>query len=354
MAHSLFPSVGLQVLSALVHFLGITILTFFFSQRVSRQALSRLTWPRVCILLIFIDSYLFILSSGILIFGLGLQMNSTSCAAGIYLCVLFYSTSKILIYAFLTEKVYIVWDNGIRRLRSPVYLVCMATIFLYSGIIVGMIFGRIEEFRAGDGACVIGLKVAASLSLLSYDLYINILLTSLFLWPLFRSQHANIRLKRMAMRTLVASGAALTTSTVNIAVLTIMKGRQLGWVCLASCEADVIFNAVALFWVTTGSVSEPMTPGATSGAERERRFDESRINSTMTTLCKPSSSTRISHMYDTKPGGAFKLADLTGKAQDFQIHVTTETHVSTSPPLAGLSDRTADNKVGEDAGRDDD
>ncbi|KAJ6531700.1 hypothetical protein B0H10DRAFT_2149975 [Mycena sp. CBHHK59/15] len=345
MAHSLFPSVGLQVLSALVHFLGITILTFFFSQRVSRQGLSRLTWPRVCILLIFIDSYLFILSSGILIFGLGLQMNSTSCAAGIYLCVLFYSTSKILIYAFLTEKVYIVWDNGIRRLRSPVYLVCMTTIFLYSGIIVGMIFGRIEEFRAGDGACVIGLKVAASLSLLSYDLYINILLTSLFLWPLFHSQHANIRLKRMAMRTL-SLRAALTTSTVNIAVLTIMKGRQLGWVCLASCEADVIFNAVALFWVTTGSVSEPMTPGTTSGAERERRFDESRINSTMTTLCKPSSSTRISHMYDTKPGGAFKLADLTGKAQDFQIH-----H---EPPLAGLSDRTADNKVGEDAGRDDD
>ncbi|GAB1522884.1 hypothetical protein RhiTH_006009 [Rhizoctonia solani] len=54
----------------------------------------------------------------------------------------------------------------------------------------------------------------------------------------------------MAMRTLVAAFAALTTSTINIAVLTIMHGQQLGWVCLGSCGADVTVNALVLFWVT--------------------------------------------------------------------------------------------------------
>ncbi|ELU37562.1 hypothetical protein AG1IA_08426 [Rhizoctonia solani AG-1 IA] len=57
-------------------------------------------------------------------------------------------------------------------------------------------------------------------------------------------------IKKMAMRTLVAAFAALTTSTINIAVLTIMHGQQLGWVCLGSCGADVTVNALVLFWVT--------------------------------------------------------------------------------------------------------
>ncbi|QRV82434.1 transmembrane protein [Ceratobasidium sp. AG-Ba] len=75
----------------------------------------------------------------------------------------------------------------------------------------------------------------------------------------------------MAMRTLVAAGAALTTSTINIAVLTIMHGQQLGWVCLGSCGTDVTMNALAVFWVTsygasskaiTSSKNEPpVTPG---------------------------------------------------------------------------------------------
>ncbi|KAG8700010.1 hypothetical protein FRC09_006239 [Ceratobasidium sp. 395] len=88
----------------------------------------------------------------------------------------------------------------------------------------------------------------------------------MFLWPLFRSRLANPRIKRLAMRTLVAAGAALTTSTINIAVLTIMHGQQLGWVCLGSCGTDVTMNALVLFWVTdSASTSVENTP-ATGGA----------------------------------------------------------------------------------------
>jgi len=49
-----------------------------------------------------------------------------------------------------------------------------------------------------------------------------------------------------------------------MAVLTILHGRELGWVCLGSCSADVIINALALFWVAGGAenpstetISEP-------------------------------------------------------------------------------------------------
>ncbi|KAJ7933405.1 hypothetical protein B0H13DRAFT_2306807 [Mycena leptocephala] len=263
MAYITFPTAALQAVIASLHFMGVSILTFFISRRLpedglsSREAWARLTWARICILLVFLASYLFLFSSGMLIFGVGLQVNATACATGIYICILFYTSSKILIYSYLSEKVYIVWDTGRSRLRSLVYLVCLATVCLYAAVIIIMVIGRINEFREGDGACVIGLKLTASLPLLSYDLYINVLLTALFLWPLLRSKLSNNRLRRLAARTFVASTMALTTSTGNITLLAVMEGRQLGWLCLASCGMDVIFNAAALFWLTapTGPAS---------------------------------------------------------------------------------------------------
>ncbi|KAJ7618729.1 hypothetical protein FB45DRAFT_714670, partial [Roridomyces roridus] len=239
---------------------GLTILTFFLTKRLNSnltatEAWQRMNWPRLCILLIFLDSYLFIFASGILVFGINLQKNTTACAAAIYLCVSFYTSSKVLIYAFLTEKVWIVWEtsSGRSRMRSPVYLVCMVTVALYGAIVTIMVIGGIAELRQSDGLCVIGLKPTASIPLLSYDLYINVLLTALFLWPLLRSEHSTARLRRVATRTLMASAVALTTSTINMTVLTVLHGRELGWICLASCGTDVVFNAAALFWVTSGT-----------------------------------------------------------------------------------------------------
>jgi hypothetical protein len=39
---------------------------------------------------------------GVLIFGVGLETHEAGCSAGIYLCIVFYASSKLLIYAFLS------------------------------------------------------------------------------------------------------------------------------------------------------------------------------------------------------------------------------------------------------------
>ena len=39
-----------------------------------------------------------------------------------------------------------------------------------------------------------------------------------------------------------SSFIALVTSCINVLVLIMMHGRQLGWVCLGSCSADVSFT----------------------------------------------------------------------------------------------------------------
>ncbi|KAF9260652.1 hypothetical protein L218DRAFT_932072 [Marasmius fiardii PR-910] len=256
----IFPSVGLQVLSSLIYFLGLSILAHCISRRAktdgltSWTSLKAISWPRMCVDLIFIDSWLFLITSGILIFGVGLETVEGACTAGIFICVLFYATSKVLIYCFLAEKVHLVWSPtaGKRRLRSPVYLACLVSVVAYTIVVAVMVTGRVHYWR-DSGVCVIGLKFYSSIPLLSFDLYINVFLNGLFLWPLFRSKIVNPKLRSVAIRTLIASSVALTTSLVNIGVLTAEHGQQLGWVCLGSCGTDVILNALAVFWVTNGS-----------------------------------------------------------------------------------------------------
>ncbi|KAJ6615785.1 hypothetical protein B0H10DRAFT_2039665 [Mycena sp. CBHHK59/15] len=130
------------------------------------------------------------------------------CFAGFYLCVVFYALSKFLVYVFLTEKVHTVCGNSARRLNSPVSTLCLGTLCSY--ITAG-------ELR------VIDLVVLASLACNLLDLCPCFLaIYSPFLWPLLPSQ------------------APATRTLINIAILTTLKGQELGWVCLGSFGADIM------------------------------------------------------------------------------------------------------------------
>ncbi|THU91344.1 hypothetical protein K435DRAFT_801318 [Dendrothele bispora CBS 962.96] len=231
MATSLFfPSIGLQVLVCLVYFLGISTVAHCVSRRLPDIIHIRQTsWTRLLIPLVFIDSWLFLFTSGILIFGVGLETSLSVCMTGIFLCIVFYTSSKVLLYIVLMEKVHVVWStsHNTPRMKSPVYLVGLGTILLYVVVAIVLIIGRVHYLSAKDGYCYIGLKFYASLTLLTYDL---------------------------------SAGVALAMSTVNIAILTAWHGKERGWMCLACCTTDIIFNALALFWVTKDAQSNS-TPG---------------------------------------------------------------------------------------------
>jgi hypothetical protein len=99
--------------------------------------------------------------------------------------------------------------------------------------------------------------------------FLNVLLTVLFLWPLGKSSMMNPLIRRVALRTLVASTIALATSVVgflrctwritliyhaqiNMLILTLLHGQELGWVCLGSCGTDVLsFTALIHQQLTT-------------------------------------------------------------------------------------------------------
>ncbi|THV07285.1 hypothetical protein K435DRAFT_959880 [Dendrothele bispora CBS 962.96] len=253
-----FPSVGIQVFICSVYFLGLTAVSHCFSRRFANEDVSswtsirQISWPRFLILLVFIDSWCFLFASGVVIFGIGLETSIYTCRSGIFLCIVFYASSKALLYVFLIEKVHVVWSASRQtpRLKSPVYLMGIGTIILYSIVAIVMVVGRVTYIRQEDGICFIGLKFYSSVALLSYDLYITLLLTGLFLWPLLRCNLTNLRIRTVARRTMISSTVALIMSTVNIALLAAYHGNERGWMCLGCCTADIIFNALALFWVT--------------------------------------------------------------------------------------------------------
>jgi len=118
-----------------------------------------------------------------------------------------------------------------------------------------MIIGQISSLRA-DGLCIIGLKNFATIAIITYDLLLNVFLTTMFLYPLWRTDVISTRLRRVATRTLYGALASLTTSAVNVVILLVLKGEEYGWVCLSSCVTDVALNAIVLSWVTSGSYSQ--------------------------------------------------------------------------------------------------
>lgn len=95
------------VISAAIHLLGVTVVSHLISRRLSvdgvQISLRRMSWPRLCVLIIFLDSYLFLFTAGILILGVGMATSAAACSLGIYLCIVFYGTSKFFIYLFLSE-----------------------------------------------------------------------------------------------------------------------------------------------------------------------------------------------------------------------------------------------------------
>ncbi|CED83895.1 hypothetical protein [Phaffia rhodozyma] len=253
----IFPRPGLQLLAAFVFMGGLSVLSFILARRsLNLGALSTTAWrrwsiPRLACLATFFTSWAFLFSSGILVFGVGTSSRAAICSLGIFSCILFYAFSKVFIYLFLIEKVHIVSNTKLARTQSWMYRVCLACWAPYLIIVIMMIIGRISTIDPETMVCHIGLETYASLSLLIYDLFLNVFLTSLFVWPLLKSKFVNPKIRAVAMRTCGSCGLDDVydkhTSSHSDAWAAVRM-------VLSSCGGDVTINALVLFYVT-------MSPG---------------------------------------------------------------------------------------------
>ncbi|CAE6389046.1 unnamed protein product [Rhizoctonia solani] len=261
------PSAAMLNLSALVYLLGLTIISWCIANTTQkypvwrRESWSNMPWPRLCLLLLFLDSWLYLFSTGLLLHGAPPEHGVDRCSIGMLVCILLYGASKGLIYLCMIERVHVVWSDGMPRWRSPIYRFCFA-LLLPLGVIAGVMILQKTAF-IHNGYCILGISRFSSLLLLSYDFCTNIFLTLMFVGPLVRSSIRSPWLRAIAIRTTVAAFIALVSSGTNVLVLYVLEGKEMIWVCLGACGIDVIINCIALFWAMTGpGSSQPAQNGS--------------------------------------------------------------------------------------------
>ncbi|QUC23821.1 uncharacterized protein UV8b_08062 [Ustilaginoidea virens] len=246
-----------RVMAMTVSLLSASVLSLFFTQRI----LAIRSWARLPIVVwlvfaIYADSYVFVFATAILQHALGVSLSIKTCDAAILLCLACYVTTKF-VYLFLVEKAHIVRSTRKRRSRSKLYIFnSLGMLGVYAAVVILNFVFRIARFQ--DGQCIIGMKSLAMIPLISFDAVVNVYLTMLFLIPLrnlysYRNMPhspANTRLRTVAFRTFCGSVCALLSSITNLSVLVSLDGEP-GWICLMSCNCDVLFSAIVIQWVTS-------------------------------------------------------------------------------------------------------
>ncbi|KAM0791970.1 hypothetical protein ACM66B_000473 [Microbotryomycetes sp. NB124-2] len=220
----------------------------------SWRAFRDMSIVKFLVLCVMADSFIFLWASAIIVLGVGTSYSEVACAVGIWWCIALYASSKVAIYLFLMERVHLVYAHTTAarhaRLKSPWYRASCCFFALWIGVAVCMIIGRISHRRASDNACVIGLKLYATVPMLAVDFAVNVFLTSAFIIPIYRSKF--VKARKLARNSAIGAVAALVTSTANILILALQDGHQLSWVCLGSCGLDVALNACIIFIITAG------------------------------------------------------------------------------------------------------
>ncbi|KAI0688223.1 hypothetical protein BC835DRAFT_327876 [Cytidiella melzeri] len=191
--------------------------------------------------------------------GIGIYPTTSACAVALYSSVALYSTSKFFVYVFLVERVHVVWDptRFKPRRKSPVYLACMAMVFAYMGV-TGYVFTDLR-FDISESECYMKIQREGAIAFMVVDVVLTIVLTSLFIWSLRKHAHSSPRLRRVAIRSATVVLITLPTSCINIVLLLLHHTIEHGWAFILCWELDLLINAFALFWVTSGSGVTPAT-----------------------------------------------------------------------------------------------
>ncbi|CAH0042504.1 unnamed protein product [Clonostachys rhizophaga] len=138
-----------------------------------------------------------------------------------------------------------------------------------------------------DGMCIIGMERAVLIPLVIFEVIVNLYLTTTFLVPI-RNLHSydhNPRLKKMVIRTFVGSLATLTSTVVNIVMMTVLNGEP-AWMCFMICNTDILFTTLVLHWVTvsdsvgTSQNESPRTPGHSYGYSNNNTNSDGSTNRT--------------------------------------------------------------------------
>ncbi|KAG9668621.1 hypothetical protein KCU95_g15988, partial [Aureobasidium melanogenum] len=273
-----------RVVTMALSMITISVLAICLTRRIQViQNWKNISVTNALIIAIYIDSFLFIFCTAVLSKAFSLNQSAGICDGAILLCLLCYMTTKIMIYYFLVEKVHIIRTTNTARRKSKLWLFNFFGVICPYVVLVILNFVFRIAYINEKGVCVIGMKRRALVPLITFDVVLNVYLTSLFLHPLRQcysfKQGKNSLMRTLVLRTFVGSCATLLMSVVNLSVLTILDGEP-GYICLCLCNLDILFTVCVLHWATAIDRQERST---ISASQKPRHTSESRGGLTSTT-----------------------------------------------------------------------
>ncbi|KAF9360343.1 hypothetical protein BGX34_007833 [Mortierella sp. NVP85] len=244
-------------------------MSVLFGRKTSATSMANINYARGLVISLYVVSWAFTTLAAILTSTN--PGNIVSCTISIFVCLSLYAASKIIIYLFLIEKVYVVSsvtttrrdtpDQGCYKTSTCLYRINLLLLTPYTVILMLMIISRVAVIDEEE-RCFIGLKPMASVTLILYDIFISSWLTILFIKPLMSANSvlqgpSKGKLRQVARRTLIGSIIALILSSLNVFTLVYYRGYEDSILCLLSCTMDVTLNAVTVHWVTSRSRCSP-------------------------------------------------------------------------------------------------
>jgi hypothetical protein len=199
-----------------------------------------------------------------LFFGIGIHQKE-SCSSSMILCLVFYLGQKYLLYLFLVERTHVTQAKK-SKAKDPIYITGLAL------ILVGFTAIGISAFATFESnpfpTCTIGLLRPVAITVLSWDIFVNVFLTSVFLYyiqdfladgmmmtlsppilrpvvQIFRHKDASSNvvvaqdsLVHVIRKTFWASVFILATTAANFATLLVFAGKEPVWLCFTLCTFD--------------------------------------------------------------------------------------------------------------------
>ncbi|KAI7897833.1 uncharacterized protein BX663DRAFT_481151 [Cokeromyces recurvatus] len=244
-----------ELAAKVVSIFSISSLSLLFGIKTFNVHFKYLTYSRWLVICLYLLSWSFTTASMLLV--TTNNNNYASCFLSIMVCDIFYFSTKIVIYTWLIEKIYVVSSIRQTRWKSNTYRFHLCLLLPYIAIFVLMMIFHVAEIDE-SGICIIGLQSIASLPLLIYDFLINFYMALFFIRPLIKlgkntksTNWRTSRLNEVALRTLIASIVCLLASFANIFSLFMFQGRERGLICLTCCTVDVTINVITVHWVTS-------------------------------------------------------------------------------------------------------
>ncbi|KAF9323840.1 hypothetical protein BG006_001109 [Podila minutissima] len=284
------------IISLLVSLMAISLMSVLFGRKTSGTNMSSINYARGLVISLYMVSWGFTTIAAVLTSTN--PGNMTSCALSIFVCISLYAASKIIIYLFLIEKVYVVSSVTTTRKDTLLYRVNILLLTPYTVILVLMVLNRVAVLDEKD-ECIIGLKPLASIFLILYDIFVSSWLTILFIRPLMSTNSvlqgpSKGKLRQVARRTLIGSIVALVLSSGNVFTLVYYGGYEDSVLCLLSCTLDVTLNAVTVHWVTSRARGSQPTDKASRGVTNQNNNNNTTNHNTSNEKKMSPSDTHIS------------------------------------------------------------